>query len=39
VHGWLRLGHWHGPVTRLGWLSPAQPEKKRKKENFLKKLF
>jgi hypothetical protein len=18
-------GHWHGPVTRLGWLGPAQP--------------
>jgi hypothetical protein len=34
-------------VTRLGWLGPAQlyrlrwaqPEKKRKKENFLQKLF
>jgi len=25
VHGWLRLGHWLGPVTRLGWLGPAQP--------------
>jgi len=18
-------GHWHGPVTMLGWLNPAQP--------------
>jgi len=25
VHGWLRLGHWLGLVTRLGWLGPAQP--------------
>jgi len=25
VHGWLGFGHWQGPVTRLGWLGPAQP--------------
>jgi hypothetical protein len=25
VHGWLGYGHWQGPLTRLGWLGPAQP--------------
>jgi len=25
VYGWLRLGHWLGPVTWLGWLGAAQP--------------
>jgi len=34
VHGWLGFGHWQGPVTRLGWLGPAQPKKK-----ILNKIF
>jgi hypothetical protein len=34
-------GHWHGPVTKLGWLGPAQPHRQvgsnSKKKTFLQK--
>jgi hypothetical protein len=26
------LGHWLGPVTRLGWLGRAQPKKKKNRK-------
>jgi len=31
VHAFAQPGHWHGPVTGLGWLGQAQPQKKMKK--------
>jgi len=43
MHGLVGSVAW--PVTKLGWLGPAQPyrpaylKKKKEKENFLQKLF
>ena len=36
-------GHWHGPVTRLGWLGPAQPQgpgwAQPVKKNYFQKIY
>jgi hypothetical protein len=39
VHAFAQPGHWLGPVTGLGWLGLAQPQKKIKKKKMCMHIF